>query len=830
MRDAFQSNFLVCVVETPHQPQQQEIGVVAIEISTGEVLYSQFTDTPMRPELEARLMMAPPSEVLMVGALSSPTRRLLESYCSGSGSIGDVRIERILGAGDTKYGDGGALSMLTDFYSSSPTSGTTSTASMQTKVGIETKHGWKEECLDRLLTLPPLVVTALAHAVDHLKPFKLEHVLRQGATFREYSQVYEMSLSPNALSQLEILQNALDGGEKGSLVWLMDRTLTAAGSRLLRRWVSRPLRDVDAIEERLDAVEALLHVCGSSTTAGGGLASLASVLKSLPKDMERILGRVLHGTSSPPEFILFLQAFTDLYQRLGLEQDFTTPTTTTKATTTTATSCLVATQLALAGEYRCAQAAQSILSSLDANAASRGDLLSIFTDPEEFPTVEARRKEVVAAEVALEGLRPAMAVALHVRSVAYVTVANQGEYLVEVPLELEKRAPKTWERVSSTKKWVRYRPPEVKAGLKRLDLAKEHLAIAARAAWTELQAQFSESYYPLFRAAISALATLDCLHSLAAVAAAGGYSRPTLVRTTSTTTATTTSQIDVVDGRHPVLDVLMGPGQFVPNDLHMSSPAHPCLVITGPNMGGKSCFIRQAALLSIMAQVGSFVPATFLSLTPFDQIFTRMGAADNLALGRSTFLEELGETSVILQHATPRSLVIIDELGRGTSTRDGMAIASATLEYIATKVKCLTLFVTHYPEVAASAVSISLPPGSRGVPVVDHVYMDHVVVEDEGTTGSSTTNSMPAKVTFLYKAVKGVAAPSYGLNVARMAGVPEGVVRRAAEQVKRVDSRRGDGVGVGGVGGLLRSVVAELGEKGVDVQRVQEMVRTSMHV
>lgn len=849
------SSFLICVIEEPRgdsgkggqgsgvsTQNHQTLGIVAIETSTGEVYYSQFSDSPMRAELESRLMFTSPSEMLLVTPLSSPTRRLLEAYGGSAVGAGVAVTDQSLTPGSAEiptaataaaaaggiltkivdgamYRSGGALSAVTDFYKAVPSS----SASPDQIQGRKHESG-----LDSVLKLPPLVLRALAHALDYLKPFGLEAVLRQGASFREFSEVQELALSPNALAQLEILKNSDDGKERGSLLWLMDRTLTAAGSRQVRRWVSRPLRDVSAIEARLDAVEELLKKGADHPV----LSVLPSVLKELP-DVERILGRVLHRTSSPPEFVSLLQVFKDLYMRLGLEADLDalraavtqqtqqhasissflqSPSNKVDDRSAAALSLplvnvsgldsqLLIRELAAAADLRCAAAAQATLASLNLDAAAAGDKLRLFSDDQRFPDVAEKRETVIACEAALEALRPELAKTLNLRSVSYTSIANQGDYLVEIPIELEKRAPKTWERVSSTKKMARFRPGEVKRALTALELAREHLALTANAAWVRLQTEFS-THYAAFRGAVRALATLDCLNGFAGLAAGGSYVRPEFVDNSAP------PQLHITAGRHPVLDVLLE-GSFVPNDIHLSgadgthpaaattTPEEPsfietgpsdvsaftpeaerCAVVTGPNMGGKSCYIRQAALIVCMAQAGSFVPAAACRLHAFDAVFTRMGAADNLALGRSTFLEELGEASTILAHATPRSLVIIDELGRGTSTRDGRAIAASTLEYLCSSLRCLTLFVTHYPEVARVGMGVERGIGSY--------YMAHVV-EKEAEEG------VVPRVIFLYKAVRGVAEASYGLNVARMAGLPDKVVARAAEKAHELAAAAGGG-------------------------------------
>lgn len=498
------------------------------------------------------------------------------------------------------------------------------------------------------------------------------------------------------------------------------------------------------------------------------LSRLPGVLRALP-DVERHLGRMLHGNASPSELLTVLQTFKDLHLNLGMSADLDGPAgaqgSQPPLAPTGVRSILLGRLLAAAADLQCAAAARDTLACINEDAAAVDDKLRLFADDVRFADVAEKRADVVAAEATLSALRPVLAEMLNVKKVEYVHVQNQGDYLVEVPVELEKRAPKAWEKISSTKKVVRFRPPEVKAAMRTLELAKEHLALTAAAAWRRLQQEFSVHYSAL-KAAVQALASLDCLSSFASLAVAGSYCRPEFVADTEP------PQLHIVAGRHPVLDVLLE-GSFVANDIALCGDGERCAVITGPNMGGKSCFIRQAALLAIMAQAGSLVPAQSCRLHAFDAVFTRMGAADNIALGRSTFLEELSEASTILSRATPRSLVVIDELGRGTSTRDGMAVAQATLDHIVRNVRCLTLFVTHYPEVAHLDGPVKANAGS--------FYMAHLLEQDaQGRAG------VP-KVTFLYRVTRGVAAASYGINVARMAGLPPSVVHRAAAKAEAVE-------------------------------------------
>ncbi|KAL3139906.1 hypothetical protein ABBQ38_004198 [Trebouxia sp. C0009 RCD-2024] len=753
------SHYLVCVVEAdapshsssvPDAPASQsaqadvEIGVVAVEISTGDVLYGQFRDGLLRGELEACLMFTPPSELLIAEPVSSPSQKLLGSYITQSRALRSQAVPK------SKYSEGGGLAAVTEFYE-----------------GSEASAG-----LEAVLQLAPLVVQALAHALDYVRPLHMEAVLRYGASFKPFHDAHQMLLSPNALRQLEVLRNNDDGGEKGSLLWLMDHTKTPFGGRLLRNWVAHPLTSRQRINERLDAVQEML-AAGSAVEQGGSggpLMALPSMLKGLP-DMERGITRIFHRTANPAEFVQVLQALVNIAPQLGVqvavnEEEGSLPG---NSQSVGVQSALLSRLLQAAVAAKVANAAHDMLSMIDAGAAHLNDKINLFKSEAKFPEVFRCQRDVSAAQANLQQVLVGMRRLLRLPRLEYVSIQNQADFLIEVPVEMTD-VPKGWEKVCSTKKMNRFHPPEVKQGLQQLEIAKEHLQAAALAAWEAFLGEFALHYAP-FRAAVMALASLDALHSLATLACNPGYVRPRFVDETAP------AQLKIVQGRHPVLDVALD-NPVVPNDTHLTAGGPCALVITGPNMGGKSCYIRQAALIAIMAQVGSLVPAESAELHVVDAVHTRMGASDNLAMGSSTFLEELSETSHILACATARSLVIVDELGRGTSTHDGLAIALATLQHLVSHTACLTLFVTHYPKVATLQ---QLYPGR-----IESVHMSYLQEQQEAVARSGAPPSIP-RITFLYKLVPGVADRSFGLNVARMAHLPPSVVDRAAQQAAHLE-------------------------------------------
>jgi DNA mismatch repair protein MSH3 len=342
--------------------------------------------------------------------------------------------------------------------------------------------------------------------------------------------------------------------------------------------------------------------------------------------------------------------------------------------------------------------------------------------------------------------------------VDYVTVAGI-EYLIEVKRKSpeEKKVPASWQQISATKATLRFHTPEVKRMLQERDQYKESLTAACDAAFVRLLDDISAKYQSL-RDSVHALATLDALLSLATLASQPGYSKPTF---------TNAIELDIVGGRHPMVEQLLL-DSYVPNDVHLSHTATRALLVTGPNMGGKSSYVRSAALIAIMGQIGSYVPATSARLGMLDAVFTRMGALDNMLKGESTFMVELNETSTILKSATPRSLVILDELGRGTSTFDGVAIAESVLDYVVRDTQCLTLFITHYQHLAS--LQAQFTGELRNV---------HMAFEERDNG---------REVVFLYEVAEGTSLRSYGLNVARLAQVPDKVM-----QVADVKSRELEG-------------------------------------
>ncbi|EFJ17558.1 hypothetical protein SELMODRAFT_420792 [Selaginella moellendorffii] len=619
-------------------------GVVAVETSTGDVMYGHFMDTVTRTELESRLLACAPAELFLSASLSTSTKKLLMDYAGAA----DVRAEK---TPENSFENGGTVAALADFYGSLASS----------------KKGCLDEKVDAgleaLMTMPEIVVAAFAHIFAYLKQFHLENVLRLGALFRPFAGQQEMTLSPNTIRQLEILHNQTDGTENGSLFWLMNHTKTAFGVRLLKYWVTHPLRDRMLISQRLDAVAEIAESIGDKGR-GTTVATLASTLLLLGKlpDLERGITRIYHKTATYEAPFLFCNPVVILSDR-----NFQRVRDTRSALLSRLISAVTSTSVI--------DHANKLVTSLNAEAAVAGDKINLFVAGQ-YPEVDECKENIKSIEEDLESFLPSYRKLLKCSNLEYLSVLETS-FLVEI----------------GTKKANRYHPPEVLEASERMALAKEQLNISCAKAWDMFLTDFT-SYHMEFRAAVQALAALDCLDSLAVVSCNQGYVRPEFVDEACL--------LKIEGGRHPVLDSTLQDA-FVPNDTVLSGEGERSQIITGPNMGGKSCYIRQVALITIMSQIGSYVPAVTAKLHVFDAVFTRMGAMDRIQRGSSTFFEELSETSTILHKATSRSLVVIIELGRGTSTHNGVAIAYATVHHLLQEVQCFTLFITHYLNVTSGS-------------------------------------------------------------------------------------------------------------------------------
>jgi DNA mismatch repair protein MSH3 len=769
--------YLLCITESKAKgwgtDEKVNVGIVAVQPATGDIIYDSFEDGFMRREIETRLLHISPCEFLIVGDLTKASDKLIQHLSGSSTNVfGDrSRVERVQ---KSKTMAAEAYSHVTQFYAG------------KSKEGDERSSA----LLDKVLKLPEPVTACLSAMIKHLTEYGLEHIFDLTKYFQSFSTRQHMLLNGTTLESLEVYRNSTDNSEKGSLLWALDKTVTRFGQRLLRKWIGRPLLDQQRLEERIAAVEELLE--NKSTPK---VDRLAGLLKNIKADLERSLIRIYYGKCTRPELLSTLQTL----QKIAMEF------TRVKGPVDTGFKSKLITD-AICQLPAVSDIVVSHLEKINPEAARKDDKYSFFREEEESEDITDHRMGIAAVEQELDAHRKEAAQKLSKKTpVTYVTVAGI-EYLIEVPNIDLKHVPASWAKISGTKKVSRFHTPEVIRMIAERDQHKEALAAACDEAFKTLLSSIAADYQPL-RDAVSSLATLDCLFSLSKVASLPGYSKPTILPTSTPPT------INITSGRHPIAEHTL-PNGYIPFTTSLTSPSPLAQLITGPNMGGKSSYVRAVALLVLLAQIGSYVPAEAMSLTLADAIHTRMGARDNLFRGESTFMVEVSETAAILRSATPRSLVILDELGRGTSTHDGAAIAQAVLDYVARETRCLTLFITHYQNLARVA------QGMDGLVKCVHMRFtarkagrEMEEVQDGETEGDE-------EITFLYEVGEGVAHRSYGLNVARLARIPAKVLevagRKSKELEMEVKERR-----LRAAAGLLGDV---LGEGDGDVEALVECV------
>ncbi|APA09035.1 hypothetical protein SS1G_02907 [Sclerotinia sclerotiorum 1980 UF-70] len=746
------TGYLLCITETKAKgwgtDEKVEVGILAVQPATGDFIYDNFEDGFMRSEIETRLLHIAPCEFLIVGELTKATEKLVQ-HLSGSTTnvFGDrIRVERVE---KPKTMAAESYSRVAQFYAD------------KLKAHQSSNNAREQELLEKVLRLTEPVTICLSAMITHMTEYGLEHVFDLTKYFQSFSARSHMLLNGNTLTSLEIYTNQTDHTEKGSLFWTLDKTQTRFGQRLLRKWVGRPLLDKQRLEERVAAVEELKDNVNTPK-----VDKLNATLREVRSDLERSLLRIYYGKCTRPELLTVLQTM----QRIANEFAHV------KIPSDAGFDSVLLNE-AVASLPEIGGVVISFLEKINAQAARKDDKYAFFLEEYETEEIGEHKCGIGAVEQDLEAHRKEAASKLSKKTpVTYVTIAGI-EYLIEVPNSDLKKVPASWAKISGTKSNSRFHTPEVIKFLRERDQHKESLSSACDTAFLAFLAEIS-THYALIRDTISQLATLDCLLSLAAVASLPGYCKPTF---------TSTTEISVVGGRHPMVEQLL-PSTYIPNDTSLSTDPDNtrALLITGPNMGGKSSYVRQVALISILAQIGSHVPAESARLGLLDGIYTRMGAYDSLFTAQSTFMVELSETASILKSASPRSLVILDELGRGTSTHDGVAIAEAVLDWVVRETKCLCLFITHYQTLASVARGFEKGKELRNV----HMRF---TAERNGKQVSNANadkdgEDVNEEITFLYEVGEGVAHRSYGLNVARLARVPKAVLDTAASKSRELEA------------------------------------------
>ncbi|XP_012344684.1 probable DNA mismatch repair protein Msh6 [Apis florea] len=613
-----------------------------------------------------------------------------------------------------------------------------------------------------------LAVHALGGCTYLLKEYLLEQQLLAQGRFKTYippdfsNKTFEASKFANNMVLDAITINNLRIFGEGSLIKTLDRCCTAFGKRLLREWVCRPSCRKDVIIERQKAIQELMDHSETIQTA-------RSILAGLP-DLERLLSKI-HAQGNPAkqnnhpdgraimfegqtyskkriiDFITTLNGFEDVLKVIALFEDFC--------------SILISkcTKVEPDGEFpSLRESLDYFKTAFDHEEAKRvGCIVPKKGVDSEYDAVLMELEEIKKdSEQYLEKQKKHFGVKVTFHG------SDKKRYQIEIPDSQTKKVGAGFELQSQRKGYKRYYTAESKELLSRQINAEEHRDKVLKDLNRRIFAQFSEKY-DMWNMAVYKLSVLDVLISLTEYALSGDMCVPEINDGTNEKIF-----IDIRDGRHPCIIS----DTFIPNDTLLATENFASfMILTGPNMGGKSTLMRQVALLTIMAQIGSYVPASSCRLTLVDRIFTRLGANDDILAGQSTFLVELSETSAILQHATPYSLVLLDELGRGTSTYDGTAIAAAVVNAL-TKLNCRTLFSTHYH---------SLVEDYKNDKKITLAHMACMVENEEQDEVSQET------VTFLYKLSEGACPKSYGFNAARLGGVPAIITNRAHEISKKLE-------------------------------------------
>lgn len=577
----------------------------------------------------------------------------------------------------------------------------------------------------------PLAVRATGALLKFLQETQ-KSLLNLELSFSTYSLSDFMVLDAETRRNLELTETLREAKTDGSLLSVLDKTHTPMGKRLLRSWVNKPLLDVPRIDQRLDAVQYFFD-------RGVERREIADLLKQL-HDLERLVNRIVSGAARPNDLVALredLRSFPELFTLLQTDH----------------------------------KALRSILEGWQ-NFESELELLENAISDD--PPANINNIGLIRPGFS-EELDQIMSSSKHAREWINSLEANERQrtgiktlrvgfnkvfgYYIDISRGMADKAPEEYIRKQTLVNSERYITPELKEYESLVLNAETQIHEIELKVFNQVCAQLSRSSGELLESS-RRIAQLDCLISLAEVAALNNYSRPVLKEEKG---------IEILEGRHPVVEHLSHQTRYISNDT-VFEEGEIIRLITGPNMSGKSTFLRQVVLIVLMAQIGSFVPADKAEIGLVDRIFTRIGAQDAIHQGQSTFMVEMLETANILNNATPRSLLILDEIGRGTSTYDGLSIAWAIIEYLHShpKLKPFTLFATHYHELTELA---SLYPGVRNYNVA--------VSEADG------------EVIFLHKIVPGAADRSYGIHVAQMAGLPAPVISRANEILKQLEATSG---------------------------------------
>lgn len=543
-----------------------------------------------------------------------------------------------------------------------------------------------------------------------------------------HSGIEYMDLGLAAQRNLEITETMRTKEKRGSLLWVLDKTVTAMGRRRLRAWIERPLISHTAILSRLNAVEELMQ---SSAVLGDVRAALKGVF-----DLERLMSRVMYKSASPRD----IYALGQTCMRLPLLK---------KEISVLKSKLLIELNGSIDELAEIAQLVENAIVDEPPVSLKDGGVIKGGFNEE----IDRLRDITGGGESILREMeqREREATGIRTLKVGYNRVFG---YYIEVSKSFVGQVPAHYHRKQTLTNGERYITDELKKVEGEILGANDRILALEQAVFGEIRS-FIATKLELIQRTAAAVSEVDTLCSFAQVSLENNYVKPEI---------TMDSIVDIKDGRHPVIEQILLDHPFTPNDVYLDKSDNRLLIITGPNMSGKSTFMRQTAIIVLMAQIGCFVPARYAKIGVVDRIFTRVGASDDLTAGQSTFMVEMNEVAEILQNATKSSLVILDEIGRGTSTFDGISIAKSVAEHISQKIGCKTLFATHYHEL------ITMEKDYKGVKNFS------VAVSKRGDD-----------IKFLHKIVPGGTDDSYGIEVAKLAGLPNKVIQRAKEELKDLE-------------------------------------------
>src|SRR5579875_1820702 len=695
-----QNNYLVAIV-----PGRTQTGLASVDVSMGDFSVTWFTPDELPAALEAELQRIAPSECLLI---------------EGSGT--DI----------CQFPSSTMTLTSCPAYFFEPEA---ARARLCKQFGVQSLEAYG--CAH-----VPQAIAAAGAILAYLEKMNTS-LLTLLTGLRSYSTTSYMLLDAHTQRNLDLLQGARSGSVQGSLLGVLDHTLTPMGARQLRRVITQPLLDLNQLEARLESVEELYE--------SPAMRSRFTICLQKLGDLERIAGRVRQGTAVPREMLALCDYLLIIPQLYELLRGCDSPLLLELAAELDANACpqvseLINRALTRAGEEDEREEDGRLIRA--GFNAELDELIASIRDSRRWILSLERR------ERARTGIQKHLKVGFNKVFGYYIEVSNGKLGMV----------PPDYMRKQTLVNAERFITPELKEHEARILSAEERIEEMERSIYADLLRQLGV-YYPQLMAIATAVAQVDVLLSFAEVAARQGYVRPKVEQG---------SNIEITGGRHPVVEFALDGDVFIPNDALLDAEnGARILLLTGPNMAGKSTYLRQVALITLLAQIGSFVPARSARIGLVDRIFTRVGAEDDIASGKSTFMVEMEETAAILRHATRHSLIILDEIGRGTSTYDGLAIARSVVEHLHNETGARTLFATHYHELAPLAGALP------------HLKVYTMEISDDGHGG----------IVFLHRVVPGCVGRSYGVHVAKLAGMPPSIVERAETVLKQLE-RDGSAAGI----------------------------------